>query len=67
MLDYPAHAPVAVAVGISVPMIPWMRYRGPSKKSAYEMAAVMGVLVIRFVCLALFDVVKGAQCGAYCT
>ena len=30
------------------------------------MAAVMGILAIPFVCLALFDVVKGAQCGLYC-
>ena len=66
LLDYPAHALLAVAIGMSVPMIPWMRHRGHSQRSAYEMAAVMAVPVIPFVCLALFNVVNGAQCGLYC-
>ncbi len=66
LLDYPAHALLAVAFGMSVPMIPWMRRRGHSRRSAYEMALVMAVPVIPFVCLALFDIVKGAQCGLYC-
>jgi hypothetical protein len=66
LVDYPAHALLAVAVGMSVPMIPWMLHRGHSRRSAYEMAAVMAVPVIPFVCLALFDVVKGADCGLYC-
>lgn len=66
LLDYPAHALLAIAIGMSVPMIPWMRHRGHSRRSAYEMALVMAVPVIPFVCLVLFDVVKGAQCGFYC-
>jgi len=66
LLDHPAQALLAVAIGMSLPMIPWMRHRGHSRKSAYEMAAVMGILAIPFFCLALFDVVKGAQCGLYC-
>jgi cytochrome bd-type quinol oxidase subunit 2 len=66
LVDYPAQALLVVAVGMSVPMIPWMRHRGHSRRSAYEMAAVMAVPAIPFVCLALFDVVKGAQCSLYC-
>lgn len=66
LVYYPVHALLAVAIGMSVPMVPWMRRRGHSRRSAYEMAAVMAVPVIPFVCLALFDVVKGAQCGLYC-
>ncbi|HEX6208036.1 MAG TPA: hypothetical protein VF058_06700, partial [Actinomycetota bacterium] len=63
---YPAQALLVVAVGMSVPMIPWMRFRGHSTRSSYEMAAAMAVPVIPFVCLALFGVVEGAQCGLYC-
>jgi deazaflavin-dependent oxidoreductase (nitroreductase family) len=66
LLGYPVHALLAVAIGMSVPMIPWMRHRGHSRRSAYEMAVVMALLAIPFVCLALLGVVKGAQCGLYC-
>jgi hypothetical protein len=66
LLRYPVLALIAVAFGMSVPMIPWMRYRGHAKRSAYEMAALMGLLAVPFICLALFDVVKGSQCGLYC-
>jgi len=66
LVDYPAHALLAIAIGMSVPMIPWMRHRGHTRRSAYEMAAVMAIPVIPFVCLALLNVVDGAQCGLYC-
>jgi cytochrome bd-type quinol oxidase subunit 2 len=66
LTKYPAQALLAVAIGMSVPMIPWMRWRGHSKKSAYEMAIVMAVPAIPFICLALLDIVEGAQCGLYC-
>ena len=66
LVDYPAHALLAVAIGMSLPMVPWMRHRGQTKRSAYEMAIVMAALVIPFVCLALLNVVDGAQCGLYC-
>ena len=66
LVDYPVPALLAVAIGMSVPMIPWMRHRGHGRRSANEMALAMAVPVIPFVCLALFDVVKGADCGLYC-
>ena len=57
---------MAVAIGMSVPMIPWMRWRGHPRRDAYEMAVVMGAaLAVPFICLALLDVVDGA-CGLYC-
>jgi flagellar biosynthetic protein FliP len=66
LVNFPEHTLLAVAIGMSLPMIPWMRHRGHSKRSAHEMAAVMAALVIPFVCLALLNVVDGAQCGLYC-
>lgn len=66
LIRHPVPALIAVAIGMSVPMIPWMRYRGHSSRSAYEMAAAMALPVIPFICLALFDIVEGAQCGLYC-
>lgn len=63
---YPAQALLVVAIGMSLPMIPWMRARGHTWRSAYEMAAVMAVPAIPFICLALFGAVQGAQCGLYC-
>lgn len=35
-------------------------------KNTYEMAAVMVLPVIPFLCLVWFDVTTSAQCGAYC-
>jgi hypothetical protein len=40
--DYPGHALLALAVGMSLPMIPWMRFRGHSRRSAYEIAHTNG-------------------------
>lgn len=63
---YPVHALLAIAVGMSLPMVPWMRHRGHSRRSAYEMGVVMGLLAVPFACLALLHVVRGAVCGLYC-
>jgi hypothetical protein len=51
---------------MTVPMVAWMMYRGMGWKNSYEMAAVMIVPVVPFLCLVWFDVTKSAQCGAYC-
>jgi hypothetical protein len=66
LIRYPVQSLLVVAIGMSLPMLPWMRFRGHGWRSSYEMAAAMALPVIPFVCLALFDVVKGAQCGLYC-
>jgi cytochrome bd-type quinol oxidase subunit 2 len=64
--QYPTQALLAMAVGMTVPMVAWMVYRGMGWKNSYEMAAVMVLPVIPFLCLVWFDVTKSAQCGAYC-
>ena len=64
--QYPTQALLAMAAGMTVPMVAWMMYRGMGWKNSYEMAAVMIVPVIPFLCLVWFDVTKSAQCGGYC-
>jgi hypothetical protein len=64
--QYGTQALIAMAVGMTVPMAAWMLYRGMGWKNTYEMAAVMAIPVIPFLCLVWFDVTKSAQCGPYC-
>src|SRR6266508_1026999 len=64
--QYPTQALLAMAVGMTVPMVGWMLYRGMGRKNSYEMAAAMVLPVIPFLCLVWFGVTKGAQCGGYC-
>jgi hypothetical protein len=64
--QYPTQALVAMAAGMSIPMVAWMLYRRMGLKNAYEMAAAMVLPVIPFLCLVWFDVTKSAQCGGYC-
>jgi hypothetical protein len=64
--QYPTQALVAMAVGMTVPMVVWMLYRGMGWTNAYEMAAAMVLPVVPFLCLVWFDVTKSAQCGGYC-
>jgi len=65
-LQYPTQALLAMAAGMTVPMVAWMMYRGMGRRNSYEMAAAMILPVIPFLCLVWFDVTKSAQCGAYC-
>lgn len=64
--QYGTQALVVMAVGMTVPMAAWMLWRGMGWKNSYEMAAVMVIPVIPFLCLFWFDVTRSAQCGAYC-
>ena len=64
--QYGVQALIVMAVGMTVPMAAWMLYRGMGWKNTYEMAAVMAIPVIPFLCLVWFDVTTSAQCGAYC-
>lgn len=57
---------LVVAAGMSVPMAAWMLHRGMGWKNSSEMAAVMVLPVIPFLCLVWFNVTTSAQCGAYC-
>jgi hypothetical protein len=65
-IQYPTQALLAMAVGMTLPMVLWMRYRGMSWRNSAEMAAAMVVPVIPFLCLVWFGVTENAQCGAYC-
>jgi cytochrome bd-type quinol oxidase subunit 2 len=64
--QYPTQALVAMAAGMSIPMVAWMLYQRMGRKNAYEMAAAMVLPVIPFLCLVWFGVTKSAQCGGYC-
>jgi hypothetical protein len=65
-VQYPTQSLIAMAVGMTVPMVGWMLYRGMGLRSSAEMAGAMVVPVIPFLCLVWFGVTKSAQCGAYC-
>jgi hypothetical protein len=65
-IQYPTQALLAMAAGMTVPMLAWMVYRGMGWKNSYEMAAVMILPVIPFLCLVWFNVTTSAQCGGYC-
>jgi hypothetical protein len=64
--DRPTASLLVIAAGMSLPMMAWMLYRGMGWKNSVEMAAVMVVPVIPFLCLVWFGVVSSAACGAYC-
>lgn len=64
--QYATQSLLAMAAGMTLPMVAWMLYRGMGWKNASEMAAVMILPVIPFLCLVWFGVTKSAQCGAYC-
>jgi hypothetical protein len=65
-VQYPTQILVAMAAGMSIPMVAWMLHRGMGRRNAAEMAAAMVLPVLPFLCLVWFHVGKGAQCGAYC-
>ncbi|WP_344150052.1 hypothetical protein [Nocardioides koreensis] len=51
---------------MTVPMAAWMLYRRMGWRNTSEMAALMAIPVIPFLCLVWFDVTESAQCGPYC-
>jgi len=63
---YPSQALIAMAVGMTVPMVAWMLYRGMGLRNSYEMAFAMVLPVVPFLCLVWFNVTESAQCGGYC-
>jgi hypothetical protein len=66
LLRYPTQALLAMAAGMTVPMVAWMLFRGMGARNSAEMAAAMVLPVIPFLCLVWFDVTKSAWCGPYC-
>jgi cytochrome bd-type quinol oxidase subunit 2 len=65
-IQYPTQALLAMAAGMSIPMVAWMLLRGMGRRNAYEMAAAMILPVVPFLCLVWFGITKSAQCGGYC-
>jgi hypothetical protein len=65
-LQYPTQALLAMAAGMTIPMVAWMLFRGMGRRNSYEMAAAMVLPVVPFLCLVWFHVTNSAQCGAYC-
>jgi hypothetical protein len=65
-VQYPTQALLAMAAGMTIPMVGWMLFRGMGRRNAYEMAAAMVIPVVPFLCLVWFDITESAWCGAYC-
>jgi hypothetical protein len=64
--QYGIQALLVMVVGMTLPMAAWMLYRGMGWKNTYEMAAVMAIPVVPFLCLVWFGINKSALCGPYC-
>ena len=66
ILQYPTQALLAMAAGMTIPMVAWMLFRGMGGRNSAEMAAAMVLPVIPFLLLVWTGTTKSAQCGAYC-
>lgn len=65
-VQYPTQALLAMAAGMTIPMVAWMLFRGMGRRNAYEMAATTVLPVVPFLCLVWSGVTNSAQCGGYC-
>jgi hypothetical protein len=65
-VQYPTQALLAMAAGMTIPMVAWMLFRGMGWRNSYEMAAATVLPVVPFLFLVWFGVTKSAQCGWYC-
>jgi hypothetical protein len=66
LVVYPAQALLVMSIGMTLPMIAWMRHRRFTWRLTYEMAAAMLLPAVPLICLALFGLIEGAQCGLHC-
>jgi len=64
--QYPTQALLAMAAGMTIPMVAWMLFRGMGWRNSSEMAAAMVLPVVPFLFLVWSGVTKSAQCGGYC-
>ena len=64
--QYPTQALLAMAAGMTLPMVGWMLYRGMGRRNSLEMAGAMVLPVIPFLLLVWTGVTTSAQCAAYC-
>ena len=65
-LEHPTASLLVIAAGMTIPMALWMLYRGMGHRNTAEMAAVMALPAIPFLCLVWFGVTESALCGPYC-
>jgi hypothetical protein len=65
-VQYPTQALLAMAVGMTVPMVAWMLFRGTGRRNSRAMAAVTVLPVVPFLFLVWSGVTTSAQCGGYC-
>ena len=65
-IQYPTQALLAMAAGMSIPMVAWMLHRGMGGRNAAEMTAAMILPVLPFLCLVWFGITTSAWCGPYC-
>jgi hypothetical protein len=66
LVEYPAQALLVMSIGMTLPMIAWMKHRRFTWRLTSEMAAAMLLPAFPLICLALFGFVEGAQCGLHC-
>jgi hypothetical protein len=66
LVEYPAQALLVMSIGMTLPMIAWMRHRRFTWRRTCEMAAAMFLPAVPLICLALLGLIKGAQCGLHC-
>jgi hypothetical protein len=64
--EHPMASLLVIAAGMTIPMAAWMLSRGMGRRNTSEMAAVMALPAIPFLCLVWFGVTESALCGPYC-
>jgi hypothetical protein len=64
--EHPTASLLVIAAGMTIPMALWMLHRGMGRRTTSEMAAVMALPAIPFLCLVWFGVTDSALCGPYC-
>jgi hypothetical protein len=65
--QFPVLICLVMAVGMTVPMVAWMRHRGMEWRPTLEMAAAMVVPLVPIFGLLALQIIPGARaCGLYC-
>jgi hypothetical protein len=62
---YPTQILLAMAAGMSIPVVAWMLHRGMGRRNAAEMAAAIVLPVLPFLLLVWLGVTSSAQCWGY--
>jgi flagellar biosynthetic protein FliP len=66
LVRYPIRFILVIAVGMTVTMVAWMRFRGHDWRSCGEMTLAMALPLIPIVLLRVTDVISAEACGVYC-